>query len=97
MKAKIFDFENKDDNGKYLYSDEYTAASKDLEMILHKYVPNFSRNSCKSFASSGFRHVAMTVPFARDSPTILSLFVSSKCFANAKPMPRLEPLIKETW
>ena len=54
MKAKIFDFENKDDNGKYLYSDEYSAASKDLEMILHKYVPDFSRNLSELIVSKIF-------------------------------------------
>ena len=54
MKAKIFDFENKDDNGKYLYSDEYSAATKDLEMILHKYVPDFSRNLSELIVSKIF-------------------------------------------
>ena len=54
MKAKIFDFENKDDNGKFLYTDEYSAASKDLEMILHKYVPDFSRNLSELIVSKIF-------------------------------------------
>ena len=54
MKAKIFDFENKDDNGKYLYSDEYSAATKDLEMILHKYVPDYSRNLSELIVSKIF-------------------------------------------
>lgn len=54
MKAKIFDFENKDDNGKYLYTDEYSAASKDLEMILHKYVPDYSRNLSELIVSKIF-------------------------------------------
>ena len=42
MKATIFDIEKKDVNGAYGYSEEYKAASKNMNKLLTIYVPGFS-------------------------------------------------------
>ena len=54
MKAKIFDFDNKDDNGKVPYSNEYKETCGDLESLLHKYIPELSCEMSELIASKIF-------------------------------------------